>query len=407
MNNYVSRLSNFDIMTICSNNFRAALSVFFDMGCPQITIKCTEDGITITETDSAAAVVVAAAFERLSFQVYSIPKDGVIFTIDTSTIVQSLKTSSINCCTFFNFITDDNDVAEKFVVTRCTESMAKVAVGVDYNENDDQSVSIMKKKRKKNRSGGGGRGGDGLKFVYKMDVLGCPPSEVMFDVEMLSLFKNKLVFLLRHSTFLSIIKEFNRLGIKMVSILNYQDDPKKIMIHGGGDGTDDRQELEISLGDDDDDDDDDDDYNDDYNGDGNGDGNGDVNGDGDGDVNGNGNEDVMDMGSGGYGYFLGINPPSENNIRILKTPPRGEVIKGTFSCKRLSSLLKTQCSKIIEISLIPQESESESSDSDDNDDDNDNDSENKTKNITMATLVVRQEVGGLGNISVIIPTEDV
>ena len=146
MNNYVSRLSNFDIMTICSNNFRAALSVFFDMGCPQITIKCTENGITITETDSAAAVVVAAAFERLSFQVYSIPKDGVIFTIDTSTIVQSLKTSSINCCTFFNFITDDNDVAEKFVVTRCTESMAKVAVGVDYNENDDQSVSIMKKK---------------------------------------------------------------------------------------------------------------------------------------------------------------------------------------------------------------------------------------------------------------------
>ena len=50
-------------------------------------------------------------------------------------------------------------------------------------------------------------------------------------------------------------------------------------------------------------------------------------------------------------------------------------------------------------------------DDDNNDDDNDNDSENKnknkTKNITMATLVVRQEVGGLGNISVIIPTEDV
>ena len=348
-----------DVMTLAAHSLKSCLSLFLDTGVPVLTFRIEPRGIFICESDSSQSIVVSASFARHSFHRFKTPRDErVVFSVDTTSIVQCLKTATSSCSVQFGFEGDvgskkgdqaDGLVPRKLVVVRTVD-----------NKTVHEAVNNPAASR--------------LAFRHKIDILKCPPSQVFFNMEPIhtaAMQGLQLSFVIRHSTLSNIVKEFGRLQRKEFvvsscgrdSVLFSSEPPKQPALdgesgdRGGGDdeGEDGRgQQLEVVLCDPQ--------WCDSVASDG------------------------MGMSSGGVDAEL-----SDNNRMIvgMARPQEGFVIYGWFNLKILSRALKTQCSKEVQLFLIPPSISTD---------------DPRPRVVDDAVLVVRQEPLCLGEINVVVPS---
>lgn len=344
-----------DVMTLAAHSLKSCLSLFLDTGVPVLTFRIEPRGIFICESDSSQSIVVSSSFARHSFHRFKTPRDErVVFSVDTTSIVQCLKTATSSCSVQFGFEgcggSGEGDQAEGGLVPR-----KLVVVRTVDNKTVDEAVNNPAASR--------------LAFRHKIDILKCPPSQVLFDMEPIraaAMQGLQLSFVIRHSTLSSIVKEFGRLHRREFfvssrgsdSVLFSSDAPKHVGIDDGGgdDGSnakDHGQQLEVVLCD----------------------------------------PQWCDSAGDEMGTALGgVDVELNDHNRMIAgmaRPRQGFVIYGRFNLKILSRALKTQCSKEVQLFLIPPAMST---------------SEPPPSVVDDAVLVVRQEPLCLGEINVVVPS---
>lgn len=350
-----------DVMTLAAHSLKSCLSLFLETGVPVLTLRIEPRGIFICESDSSQSIVVSSSFSRASFHRFKTPQDEtVVFSVDTNSLVQSLKTATSSCSVEFAF-EGKADVNDNLGTdTECWVPRKLVVVRTVDNKNVvDESVNNPTTTR--------------LAFRHKIDILKCQPSQVFFDmgpIHTAAMMGVQMSFLIRHSTLANIVKEFSRLHTKELIIYGSGDDDDKVFFSSepprgkkeegddGDAGQDEEilqergQQLEVILC----------------------------------DPQWRKSTDMM----GDAAWDVGMDDNPNRMIVGISRPKKGVLIYGRFNLKILSRALKTQCSKDVHIFLIPP-SVSSSSDP-------------PPAEVSDAVLVIRQEPVCLGEINVVVPS---
>lgn len=345
-----------DVMTLAAHSLKSCLSLFLETGVPVLTLRIEPRGIFICESDSSQSIVVSSSFSRTSFHRFKTPRgETVVFSVDTNSLVQSLKTATSSCSVELAFEGGDHDdphdesgfwVPRKLVVVRTVDNKNVV----------DDAVNNPTASR--------------LAFRHKIDILKCQPSQVFFDMEPIHTAATmgvQMSFLIRHSTLANIVKEFSRLHTKDLIIYGSGDDDDRVIFSSevpqrrgqvmaeeeDKDTAEKRgQQLEVVLCDPQ-------------------------------------WRQSVDMMAGSFAEIADLGDPPNRMIVGMSRPRKGVLIFGRFNLKTLSRALKTQCSKDVHIFLIPPAVSS---------------NDPPPAEVPDAVLVIRQEPLCLGEINVVIPS---